>query len=402
MEILCIAGYKDPKADNVQLLHSWLRTDSNSEWLMIIDNIDDLSILDERVLSPRGPNNVLQFLTGKFYGQLLFTTRDRRVGERLAVRGNTIIVPAMSLTEGRQLLLAYSNTPLEYKKEEADYLINALDCVPLAISQAGAYILEKYMSIMEYTSLLTESAENTQRLLNVSLSDGRRGNTESNSVIKTWNLSFDQIMRQDPDAGHLLCVMAMFHNEQISLDLLNREPIQHLDFVSSLATLRNFSLVSRVPEGYRMHRLVQVSVQAWLKLEGTLLDWQQIALSIVADVFPSGEYETWARCNIYLPHAKSVLKYQHPNLNSSSNRARLLHRMAWFDRQHERYEMAKCEADEAAAIFKSIAGSRDPRYLTSTAKALDCLIMMNENPGKLEEPINLLQNITGVMQGKQS
>lgn len=40
-------------------------------------------------------------------GAILVTTRDKRIGERLAVKGQNTTVPAMEMSEVRQLLNSY-------------------------------------------------------------------------------------------------------------------------------------------------------------------------------------------------------------------------------------------------------------------------------------------------------
>lgn len=41
-----------------------------------------------------------------------------------------------------------------------------------------------------------------------------------------------------------------------------------------------------------MHRLGQLSMQSWLALQGTRTRYQDEALELLAERFPSGEYET--------------------------------------------------------------------------------------------------------------
>jgi hypothetical protein len=79
----------------------------------------------------------------------------------------------------------------------------------------------------------------------------------------------------------------------------------------AIRTLKAFSLV--VPHknnnNYDMHRLVHVSIQAWLKSSEQLAKWQQTAVGLLAKCFPSSDYEMWTLCLAYLPHADVVLRY---------------------------------------------------------------------------------------------
>ena len=44
-EVTKLAGRDDPKVDILQLVRAWLCDESNSRWIMIIDNADDLNLL---------------------------------------------------------------------------------------------------------------------------------------------------------------------------------------------------------------------------------------------------------------------------------------------------------------------------------------------------------------------
>ena len=145
-----------------------------------------------------------------------------------------------------------------------------------------------------------------------------------------------------------------------------------------------------------MHRLVHSAVQAWLSFQGTLAGWQQTALSILAEIFPSGEYETWSQCEAYLPHVAIALQHESHSNDSSIKRAELLKKVAWFDRRHDRYEVARAKAEEAAQIFGRIQGSEDPRCLSCTVTAADCMIELWQ-PREAEK---ILQATTATMNRK--
>ena len=205
-----LPGWNDPQVDVIRVLRDWIEDTQNDQWLLVVDSIDDLSVLEEPLPSKIGPQNRFQLLHGRKSGLILLTTRDRRIGERLAIRGHTISVPAMSLLEGKQLLSTCLDSTHNYSLDEVEQLMLALDYLPLAITQAAAYMTEKFISLQDYLSLLNDDIEETQVLLNESLSDGRREYLDSNSVIKTWKISFDQIRKQDARAADVLSLMAMF------------------------------------------------------------------------------------------------------------------------------------------------------------------------------------------------
>ena len=395
-EKLELPGWNDPQVDIIRVLHGWLADDQHGRWLLIVDGVDDLSIIKEPLPSASGPKTLLQFLPRRTIGHVLITTRDRRVGERLAVRAHTITVPTMTQEEGRLLLGNYSNTTFYDNLDKVDQLMQALDYLPLAITQAAAYMSENCISLHDYISLLGSGDEEMQDLLEENLSDGRREDPDSNSVIKTWKLSFDQIGKQDPRAADILSLMAMYDRQGVQTELFKKEKEPIRTLTSSLATLQNFSLISRTTDGgaYRMHRLVQLAVQAWLKLQGTMIIWQKVALDTLADIFPSGDYETRSLCEAYLFHARTILQNEAVSMESQIKRAELLKRIAWFDRRQHRYQVARAEAEEAAGIFNRIRGPEDPMALSCAVTVADCMSSL----WQLHDADQILQSTTIVMQ----
>ena len=399
-ESLKLPGWNDPQVDVVRALHTWLQDDRNDQWLLIIDNADDLSVLDEPFTSGNGPKTLFELLPRRKSGIILVTTRDRRVGERLAVRGHTIAVPAMSLSEGKQLLSTYLDSTVTYTLAEASQLLLALDFLPLAITQAAAYITENFVSLQDYLALLSKGDEDTETLLTESLSDIRRDDPDSNSVVKTWKLSFDQIRERDWRAADILSLMAMFDRQSLQVELFMREQESKIGLDKSLATLLNFSFISRTADGdaYRMHSLVRAAIQAWLRLQGTLPDWQQSALSVLAKIFPSGEYENWSRCEAYLPHAMIILQYEPDSPHSCLERAVLLERIAMYDKEQYRFRPALGKSKEAAQIFQRFVGSEDPRTLSCSVTAANCLIHLFQ----LREAEQILEATTTTMRREYS
>lgn len=280
VERLQLADSNDPKIDILRLLQRWLDEQRNGNWLLVVDNIDDLSILEEKLPSQSGPKTMLQLLTYRAHGSILLTTRDRRVGERLGIRGRTIAVTFMSLTEGRELLNSRLPATVEGGIEATDRLVEELGGLPLAIAQAAAYMMENYMTVEDYLDILYEGGEEMQALLDESLSDDRRVDHDSNAVIRTWKLSFDQITREEIKAANMLSLMAMFDRQEVPEELLRGEDSRH-GFINTIAVLQNFSLIVQSPERntWSMHRLVQVCAQVWVQMRDRLGDWQEEALS---------------------------------------------------------------------------------------------------------------------------
>lgn len=145
-----------------------------------------MELIDESLPSSVTQNTLYQYFPRVTNGAIIVTTRDKRVGERLAVRGKTTVVSTKAMTESVQLLRSYLSPSMDVAIGDLERLVEALDQLPLGITQAAADTTEQVITLEEYFSTLQKGNEDMQELLKESLSDDRRTDKERNSVIKTW------------------------------------------------------------------------------------------------------------------------------------------------------------------------------------------------------------------------
>lgn len=86
---LSLAGWDNPEIDTIVLLNDWLSHVLTECWLLVFDNVDDLAAHTDQAGSDssKKSTNVARticFPTTGVYGEVLLTSRDRRVGEKLA------------------------------------------------------------------------------------------------------------------------------------------------------------------------------------------------------------------------------------------------------------------------------------------------------------------------------
>lgn len=182
----------------------------------------------------------------------------------------------------------------------------------MAITQAGSYIANRLplITVATYLRLFHQSeAKQTRLLQSEDSTDLRRDPSIRYSVITTWQLSFEQIRQEWPASTDLLALMSMFDRQGIPEILVRDSDQDELDFHDALAPLLSYSLVRlEIDEGlFDMHRLVQLSVRAWLETHQQLHSWQKKSRAIMARVFLDGTYENWTKYGMLLAHAKSVL-----------------------------------------------------------------------------------------------
>jgi hypothetical protein len=151
---------------------------------------------------------------------MLITTRDKRMGERLAEREKTIMVLPMARTESEALLWSKVAEEGSWNKTKTGELLEVLGYLPLAITQAAAYISENDISIEEYLDAFRANDSEIQDLLSEDLPDHRRDFESQSSVIRTWKVSFDQIRKQKPRAAEILSLMAVLDRQGIPKMLL--------------------------------------------------------------------------------------------------------------------------------------------------------------------------------------
>ncbi|RKU43154.1 hypothetical protein DL546_002853 [Coniochaeta pulveracea] len=153
-------------------------------------------------------------------GTIIITTRNKQVAYRLTEE-RPIEVGLM--TEKEALDLFHKRLSLElWDPKLAPDLVQELEQLPLAISQAAGYInqrtprgsIEKYLADFRKTSFTISS------LLEHDVGDPRRDRSARNSVLTTWQMSFDQIKSERPSAADLLCLMSFFDRQGIPEELL--------------------------------------------------------------------------------------------------------------------------------------------------------------------------------------
>ncbi|KAH0558819.1 hypothetical protein GP486_004539 [Trichoglossum hirsutum] len=363
---LSLPGIDDPDVDTLQLVSKWLSDDINGPWLLVLDNADDMEILfgSNSPTSPQqkiqGPATTLaSYLPRSPNGSIIITTRDRRVGERLANRQKPISVLPFMTADAEKLLRCKTLESDEWDRVESIELLEALGYLPLAITQAAAFVSENDITITEYLEMLRAGNSDTEDILEEDLLDPGRDPEIRNSVFQTWRLSFDQIRRQKPRAAEILSLMAVLDRQAISDALLRNDDERNVEFITAVGTLKAFSLITEERKGaiFGMHRLVQFSTQMWLKSKHELIKWQEKALEVVSKHCPSnGEYENWASWRAVNPHVQAVLGYDLQTECCLLQRAAILNGKGWYDRAQVRYSAAYDNMIEALAIREKILG----------------------------------------------
>jgi tetratricopeptide (TPR) repeat protein len=370
---LGIPGWEDQKVDTLKLVYEWLSDEYNGEYLLIVDNADDASIFFERGNS----KSLARYLPQSAKGSILVTTRDKRVGERLAGREKPVEVLPMSAPEAKELLRTRIAEE-DWSDVEAMRLIEELAYLPLAITQAAAFISENSLTVSEYLELLDTGDADLTDLLSEHLEDPRRDMDTENSVMRTWKLSFDQISKGKPRAAQILSLMAVLDHHGTPRVLLRKDGETEIAFRTALGALQAFSLITAgkgKDAAYKMHRLVALSTQKWLELTGTLRHWQTEALKVLSEKFPRQQtYENWAVLEALTPHAQLVFSFTFQTAMDMLQCAKLLDFAALYDMGKGRCAEAHDKCVKSLEIRESILPKDHPLTLESAQTLGEALL----------------------------
>jgi Tetratricopeptide repeat len=336
---LKIPGTQDPETNIVEIVFDWLSDEDNGPWLLVLDNADDQGMFFEPAIRPQLDDALQQqlgmlarYLPRSTQGAVLITTRDRRVGERFAERGKPIVVLPLDIADATSMLRSRLPDHLDLPTAEVAELLERLQYLPLAITQAASYINEEDVTLARYLELLRPENADAKLLLEQDYYDPKRHPDIHNSVFRTWKISFDQIQRQTPRAAEILSLI--------------QEETTH--------------------QTYGVHRLVQLSTHWWLEQQKTLKTWQERALDILLTHSPSsvdvGDWEAWESIS---PHITVIQQYHFEQREPKLQYADITERIGEYYQALGRYEMALKMHEGALAIRQVLLGEQDPSTLNS-------------------------------------
>ncbi|KAL8773370.1 MAG: hypothetical protein Q9209_001764 [Squamulea sp. 1 TL-2023] len=366
---LNLAGWDDPETSILDLVFSWLSSTRN-QYLLAVDNADNIehwwpgkykstNSLDDP------SKNLSKYLPDRLdNGHVLITTRDSRVAAKLLKKGKPIAVHPMSEEEATSLFLSkLGEEESSFEMTEVCELLEELDHLPLAISQAAAFIQEMPgTSIVEYTEAL--QGQSAEEYLGEELHDSRRDEDSVNCVLRTWKLSYDQVRQQKPRAAELLCLLAMLDRQSIPKSLLKVPEV-----TTSLGVLQSFHLITARAgsQTFQLHRLVQRFVQISIQKDNATQEWQEMALACVSKDYPTeiGVAE-WPICDTLAPHVHILTGYKYQTTEARLDLAHLLCWAADFDIERGMYTQATARAHQSLEILRELVPEDDERLASAT------------------------------------
>ena len=361
-----VPGVDDPKTDILSLVKGWLESSDSGNWLLILDDLDDVALLKPGFKETSRRASITTFLPKNASGCVLLTTRNTKVGHLVAGRSNTISIGPIDQEVGIRIIRQRLPDFIAFSDEDLNTLLEILEYLPLAITQACSFIAENNISVSEYVEVFRGNSEDVLELLSEDLPDITRDQFRPNAIIRTFLMTFDQIRSESPKAADFLSLMSMLDWQQIPRFLIY-EPDNPLNYKSAMQHLEAYSMVKVVDKQgtIAVHRLIHLATKRWLRLQGTSVYWEAEALRTVAEHFPNSESQTreiLERCALLLPHAQAVLKTtDRQNLLFAT----LLHDTATYLWILAKYEDARHTVAEALQLRTNILGSDDVTALSS-------------------------------------
>ncbi len=363
-----------------------------SEWLLILDNVDDIIMVDD-------------FLPTACNGHVLLTTRAQATGAIAEV----MEVEKMNMQEGALLLLRRARLlPADASLEHADTknrawaeaTVNELDGLPLALDQAGAYIEETRCGLLAYLDLYRTHRKELLKRRSTLRSD------HPESVATTWSLSFQQIERAHPAAADLLRLCAFLDPDVIPEEMIT-EGASELGPVlqtvaadafrlnSAIEELRKFSLVKRNSDEkmLRIHRLVQAVLKDGMD-EEIQHQWAERTVRVVNQAFPDTDVSVWSQCRRYLPQAQRCANLIDDYGLVFPQAARLLNEAGCYLREHAQYIQAEQFLRQALATREKALGTEH----SDTGATLNNLAYLYDIQGRYAQAEPLYQQALAIQE----
>jgi tetratricopeptide (TPR) repeat protein len=369
------------KEDVKELVRQYLSDQTAGKWLLVVDNADDLQVL----FGTESSKGVANFLPENDDGVIVFTSRRQEVAESLV--GNDVIeVGKMSEDEA----VTFLNNSL--RKELVDIratkrLVTELDCLPLAIAHAAAYININKIAIWRYLELL----QNTDADLIAVMSREFRDSTRKRAVATTWVLSFIQIQAEDAVAADLLAFMSCIEWKGIPLSILPTVKPEEL-MAHAIGTICSYSFITKREDKdiYDMHRLVHLAMRVWLDRSGRGVEARKKAVQHVTEVFPSDEYENRDVWRDYLPHISRLSTVEQETV--AEEKYMLLYKVGKCLHADGRIKEAVALLEQVVAYNKQVLTEDHPDRLVSE-HALASAYGAN---GRVKEAVTLLEHVVSI------
>ncbi|WP_214041665.1 FxSxx-COOH system tetratricopeptide repeat protein, partial [Methanoculleus sp.] len=270
------------------VIRSWLETNDN--WLLIFDNA-------------KRPEHITNFIPRSPTGDVLVSSTYPYW------RGLCSDTSITEFSPDESLDFIYKRTNQDCNAA-SETLAESLGHLPLALAQACAYIETKGLRVSEYNS--------RYQRYHTKLLERNIPRDYPFSLVKTLEMSYQEVEEQSKDASDLLLLCCFFGPSDIPLRMLTESSERMHESLKSvlndellldeaIETLLCYSLIE-CKEGYiSIHQLVQEVIRDRLD-EDARRQWAEAAVQILNTAFPRryNNPQNWQESFLLLPHALSA------------------------------------------------------------------------------------------------
>ncbi|KAI0203722.1 P-loop containing nucleoside triphosphate hydrolase protein [Astrocystis sublimbata] len=287
----------EPDEDVGESVRRYLESERSGKWLLVVDSADDKETL---LGSSAKPGGIGSYLPSSENGLTVFTTQTREVA--VAIAGKDLIyLDEMNTEEATELLrkTIFDKTQLQ-DDATVQELLEELTNLPLAITQAVAYINQTRLPLRKYLDLLQGTQENFVSTMNQG---------PKNALERMWVLSFSQIRRTSTFAADLVSFISCIEPGAIPRSILPSPPEEE-EREHALGTLCRYGfLVRRGDEDtFDMHGHTHKAARIWLQDHSLIERTDAWAIKHLESIFPfayRGSRLLWRK---YMPHAQHALQ----------------------------------------------------------------------------------------------
>ncbi len=342
----------------------WL--EHNTGWLLVFDNVP-------------APQDVRDYLPKGGGGHVIITSRHAAWGGV----ASPLSVQVWPRDESVDFLL--KRTGLD-DQNAAAALANELGDLPLALEQAAAYMDATGCSMAEYLRVFGEHQKEL-------MAKGSESSQYPFTVATTWDLAFQRLEDESPEAADLLNLCAFFAPDDIPLDVIS-DGAEHLPerlataakddmaWNDALAALRRYSLAEVAGDALSVHRLVQAVTCGRLDTDATRT-CAEAAVKVVNSAYPPGDIQdqpqAWPACERLLSHALAAAARTEQLEVAPETAGHLLNQIGLYLQERGQFDDAKAAHHRALRTAERTYGPHHPT-VASAANNLGTVVRALGDP----------------------
>ncbi|KAJ5645897.1 hypothetical protein N7490_002269 [Penicillium lividum] len=374
----------DPK----EALRAYLSSEAAGNWLLILDNADDMEFI---LGSPGKSTGLFDVLPQSPTGRTLITTRSSQIAVHA---GGVELLELTGMTsEEANIFLGMSLVDKTQIRQVGDIaeLLEKLAYMPLTMAQAAAYMNMNKMPIIAYLRLCNQTDHDMINLLGAQLRDETHYSKTQGAVATTWIISFNTICQTDTTSARLLSFIRWIESKAIPRSILP-ETESDWDLTQAIGLLCGYGFLSWREDGQTldMHSLVHLALRFWPIQRHEGLMTEENAIEHLTEIFPWGEWEDRLLWRQYFPHVLPLA--QSDKMEQNTGRDDLGEKIGRCLLKDGRIKEGVEVLQSVAAIREKTLAEDHPSRLASQ----HVLASAYKSNGQVKEAIALLKHVVAI------